>query len=239
MKVILEKEHFMEYSYKTEFGKLYDTYEQSKEMEIHRNLQALQSSFQIFERNFHELTLLLEPLKEPRKVLSLYTQDKSENVDALVFETKRLLHNFLASAKSLVDHTRVIVNRLYAAHEFKNEYQEKLEEDLANSLVQKFVQNLRNYTQHYTLPVLSLHITFSNDLNMGMKIDVNTLKKWDKWGSSIAYLEKIETDLCIETLVNEYFILIKNFYDWLVERQMDIHQADLGNLRKMAEEFMK
>jgi len=166
-----------------------------------------------------------------------YNQNEMENVDSLIAETKRLLHNFLASAKSLVDHTRVIVNRLYADHEFRNEYQSKLDQDLAKNPVQKFVQNLRNYTQHYTLPILALQITFSEDLNFNIKMDVEILKQWDGWGTSRAYLEAIGDNFCIVTLANEYFVLIQGFYSWLIQRQQELHQADFENLRQMEEEL--
>ena len=227
----------MEHSYKTEFGRRYDAYEQSKEMEVYRNLNALQSSFQVFNMNFCELMKWLEPLKDSRESLCIYNHNEMENIDSLIAETKRLLHNFLASAKSLVDHTRVIVNRLYADHEFRNEYQSKLDQDLAKNPVQKFVQNLRNYTQHYTLPILALQITFSEDLNFNIKMDVEILKQWDGWGTSRAYLEAIGNNFCIVTLANEYFVLIQGFYSWLIQRQQELHQADFENLRQMEEEL--
>ena len=207
-------------------------------MDIYRSLQALQSSFQVFEGNFAELVKLLEPLEDPREALFNYAApDKRENLDNLIEETKRLLHNFLASVKSLVDHTRVIVNRLYPEdHEFRGEYQRKLNQDLANNVLQKFVQNLRNYTQHYTLPILALQITFlgeSNDLNMTLRMDIEILKQWDKWGSSRAYLDSLKDGLPIIALASRYYILIQDFYIWLSERQSEIHQADFDLLEKM------
>jgi hypothetical protein len=233
----------MDHSYKTEFGRLFDILEQSREMEIHQNLQALQFSFQVFEGNFAELVKLLEPLEDPRESLLMYAApDKRENLDHLIVDTKRLLHNFLASAKSLVDHTRVIVNRLYPEdHEFRIEYQKKLNQDLSGNALQKFVQNLRNYTQHYTLPVLALQISFSsdsNELNSTLRIDVEILKQWDKWGGSKAYLESLENGLPVIALASGYYILIQDFYIWLSDRQSDIHQVDFDNLEKMREKLV-
>lgn len=225
----------MSESYQTEFGRRFEIIKESKEMDIYRSLGALRSSFQVFEGNSTELIKLLEPLEDPKEALFEYTNtDKRDN---LLKETERLLHNFLASAKSLVDHTRVIVNKLYPKeHEFKAEYQRKLNQDLANNMVQKFVQNLRNYTQHYTLPILALEINFlsePNDLNMTVQVDVEILKQWDNWGSSRAYLDSLEDGLPIIALAKTYHILIHDFYVWLSKRQSEIHQADLDNLNKM------
>jgi hypothetical protein len=214
----------MDHSYRTELGKLFDILEQSREMEIQRNLQALQFSFQVFEGNFAEVVKLLEPLEDPRECLLMYAApDKRENLDNLILDTKRLLHNFLASAKSLVDHTRVIVNRLYPEdHEFRIEYQKKLNQD-------------------YTLPVLALKISFSsdsNEFNSTLQINVAILKKWDKWGGSRAYLEPLEHGLPVIALASEYYILIQDFYAWLSDRQSDIHQVDFDNLEKMQEKLI-
>lgn len=230
-------------SYQTEFGRWFDIIEQSREMDIYRSLESLKSSFQVFEGNSAELVKLLEPLEDPREALFKYANpDKSENLDNLIKETKRLLHNFLASAKSLIDHTRVIVNRLYPEdHEFRGEYQRKPNQDLANNMLQKFVQNLRNYTQHYTLPILALQIKFvsePNDLSVTLRVDIEILKQWDNWGSSRAYLDSLKDGLPIIALASTYYILIQDFYVWLSERQSEIHQADLDNLEKMRQRLV-
>lgn len=109
---------------KTEFAKRFETFQNSPEMEIYKNLLALKASFRVFNGNFNELQEYLEHLKTPNEPLVKYSYNKRENIEALIDESSRLFHNFLSSAKSLVDHTRVIVNRLYPAdHEFNQEYQ--------------------------------------------------------------------------------------------------------------------
>lgn len=232
----------MEQSYQSEFGRRLEIFEKSREMDIYRTLQSMQASYQVFEGNFAELVKLLEPLEDPKESLFKYAPpDKSEDLDNLMAEAKRLLHNFLASAKSLVDHTRTVVKRLYPDdHRFRGEYQKKLNQDLANNPLQKFVQNLRNYTQHYTLPILALQITFlgeSNKLNSTLRIDVELLKQWDNWGSSRAYLESLKDGVPIIAIASGYYILIQDFYIWLSERQAEIHQADFDNLERMQQEL--
>lgn len=224
----------MEYSNQTEQGKHFDIIEQSPEMEVYRNLQALKASYRVFEGNYNELIKYLDHLKEPKKALAHYSYNRRENIELLIDETSRLFHNFLASAKSLVDHTRVIVKRLYSdEHEFSQEYELKKNKDLVNNPVQKFVQNLRNYTQHYTLPIPDLKISFGNDIDLSIKIDVKELQKSYDWGSSKSYLKELGDDLILIDVVNKYHIIIKDFYNWLSERQHNIHEQDLENLKKM------
>jgi disulfide oxidoreductase YuzD len=222
---------------KTEFGKRLDQLQASPEMEISRNLQALSASYRVFKKNYDELVSHLEHLKNPRESLFMYSYQQRENLNRLIDETSRLFHNFLASAKSLVDHTRNIVKRLYSNQEFIKEYEAKIAGDIANNSVQQFVQRLRNYTLHYILPIPALQIEFAEDIKMSVRLDVEILKQWDKWGSSRSYLEQLEDSLCLISLSNEYFFLIQNFYQWLTERQTQLHQSDFENLRKMNDEL--
>lgn len=77
----------------------------------------------------------------------------------------------------------------------------------------------------------------AEDIEMSVRLDVKILKQWDDWGSSMSYLEKLEDSLCLISLSKEYFLLIENFYQWLTERQTQLHQSDFENLRKMNDEL--
>jgi len=56
-----------------------------------------------------------------------------------------LLHNYLASAKTLIDHTRILVEELYKNTDFWAEYEARKKETFIDSPLAQFVQNLRNY----------------------------------------------------------------------------------------------
>lgn len=99
------------------------------------------------------------------------------------------------------------------------------------------MKRLRNYTQHYTLPIPVLQIEFREDIEMSMRLDVNLLKQWDGWGKSISYLATLGDSLCLISLSTEYFVLVQDFYQWLAERQTQLHKSDLENLQKMKNEL--
>ncbi len=227
--------------FRTEAGKRLQAIDQSREMDVYQNSQALLSSFQVFEGNFGELIALLKPLEDPMEVLHKYAApEKREDLDSLLKETKRLIHNFLSSAKSLVDHTRVIVDRLYPeGHEFRTEYQSRINQKLADNTLQKFIQRFRNYTQHYALPILGLQIQFQSEpesASSTLKVDVEMLKKWNGWGSSKAYLESFDEGLPLIALASSYYLLIQDFYAWLSGRQEELHKDDFDRLDKMQRE---
>jgi len=59
-------------------------------------------------------------------------------------ENMRLLHNFLASAKMLIDHARELEKKIYSEHLFLNEYQSKRDEIFGKSGPAGIINGLRN-----------------------------------------------------------------------------------------------
>jgi hypothetical protein len=238
---------------KTDWDKCFESFQQSREMEIYRNIEALQLSFRIFSDNFQELKQGLKHLQDPIFCLTKYNHDQKKNINDLLDVSIRLFHNFLASAFTLIEHTRVIINRLYANHSFKDNYQDKLKENIISSPIHGFVKGLRIYTQHYVLPNLSLETSFAKGgLCHKVKMDIEDFKKWEKYKLLKPYIEthKINVNvenlelfseryksLYIESIADEYYFLIQEFYDWLIEQQKSIHQADLIKLRQMEKEL--
>lgn len=211
----------MDYTNKNELYKRFDFIQQSKQTDSYRNLKALQASYRVFYGNYIALTKYLEPLQNPRESLQMYNWDKRKNLENLIDETSRLFHNFVASTESLLDHIDKMIDKLYS--QFSNMYDEKKEEyiKIKSESISKFVRDLRDYTLHYTLPIKELQISLfssSKDIDFSMKIDIEYLKKSKKWKKKFNhYLQKRESLLVID-LVNDYFMLIQNFYDWLTTK---------------------
>ena len=70
-----------------------------------------------------------------------------------------------------------------------------------------------------------------------MQIDTKELLKWKKWGDSKPYLENLGDSFSLVDLANEYYQIIQDFYVWLTERQHNIHQHDLENLKNMQKDL--
>src|SRR5450759_220200 len=116
-----------------------------------RHFQSLELSLCIFDQNYIELRLLILRITDGAVGMHVGQQSNRLLLDATLRELGRLLHNFIAAAKSLVDHTR----RLYKKH-YTNisipEYQEKLRNRFAEDPQIQFVQSLRSYVLHYQVP---------------------------------------------------------------------------------------
>jgi len=62
-------------------------------------------------------------------------------------------------------------------HDFRIEYDTKLKKELAENHLQLFVKKLRNYTQHYRLPILCFEIKFREGFVFEIKLNLEELKK--------------------------------------------------------------
>jgi len=114
----------------------------------------------------------------------------------------------------------------------------KLKQDIICHPIHSFIKKLRNYTQHYTLPVLALETTLLlEDFKLTITINIEILKRWDNWTDSVSYLETLGDSCCIENIANEYFVLIQNFYEWITERQLVRHHVDSVNFQQMYEDL--
>ncbi len=115
-------------------------------------------TFNIFSGNYLELKKACEIVENPDIGLKLMSEPmKGAGVQAHM-EVMRLFHNFLASAKSLVDHTRAFVDDHYAGTAFKQGYDQKVQAELASDPLIKFIQDLRNHMLHRGLPSGSMSL---------------------------------------------------------------------------------
>src|SRR5687768_1473513 len=96
-----------------------------------------------------QLSKTLSDFRQPES-LPLWDVRNYKDFHQLQLNVLRQFHNYLASAKTLVDHTRRLVEDVYKNTEFLEEYEVKKREQFAGKPLINFVQKLRNYTLHRT-----------------------------------------------------------------------------------------
>lgn len=153
-------------------------------------------------------------------------------------EIGRLLHNFLAAAKTLVDHTRVFMEEHYPGSALKRRYAEKVETDLADNEVCKFVHDLRNYMLHRGLPNILRYLTFDSGkgASCGVQLKSADLLTWDKWtAAGRRYLQKNET-IGLGQIAHDYAERVTAFHKWLDDELREHHRQDLDEFFAMQQE---
>src|SRR5436309_13199899 len=109
---------------------------------VFSQLGALRGSVLVFEGNHAQLTAALEKFRDPAFYLPTLDREHPKRLDDFLLEVTRLLHNYVAAAISLADHTRVVANELYVRTPFLGEYKDRVRQTFAESPVARFVHGL-------------------------------------------------------------------------------------------------
>lgn len=195
-------------------------------------LNWLGVSHYILNQNFRDTLQIPEALD--RKV-ELLSRDRRHEARALHLEFVRRLHNFLAAAKTLLDHTRAFRKR-WTDEAFNSAFQTRLDELQSNPVI-KFIQELRNPTQHSRLPPVARVTTFEADSSnpntvrpvVRLMVKVRELENLCEWSSlALAYIranvdhENVDVTLALR----RYQELLESFYAWFFQ-QLTITWKDL------------
>jgi hypothetical protein len=143
--------------------------ETSAATEFYYALEWLQTSHQILSGNYQELRAIPERFNTDRGLLG---QANRSAQDALHFEFIRVLHNYLASVKTLVDHTRTFRSRHVQDSIFNKDCEAELAKLRENPVV-KFLQEFRNPVLHSRLPRIALTTTFPEDRGLLRQLTVS------------------------------------------------------------------
>lgn len=205
-------------------------FEELKAMPEQQSLEKISRfriSLDIFNGNFSELIYHLGIHNNPRISLKLMAIDQRNLLYAYQKEITRLLHNYISSALSLMDHARKHYRELYSDNNLFPDYQEKINQTFSNNPLAIFIKDLRQYFQHYQMPGVSSRLVcgaIASNLEIRLLLPIKEMKEFSGWSSfSKKFLSEQTDDIDLLRLVNEYHQLIINFYDWFISRQMEIH----------------
>ncbi len=204
-------------------------------------LEGFNNSMYILKKNYEILFKVIELYKSNPE----YFFD-NEKRGEFFNEFSRCLHNYLASISSLVDHIRVIRKQLNNLE--LDEWSKLNLSELKNNDIIVFLQNLRNYTQHYKLPLVKATISFTPDGSKAQEgtIDTNLvlskveLLKWDSWGAkSRKFIENSEENIDMEKLIVEYQEIISKNYNEFIEKVRDLYSKQIKEFEDIKAEMKR
>lgn len=210
------------------------------EFELRQQLQHFVSSQYIFHINFNELERWLLHMIDSSNLTVPTVLINPEFMDRARLEATRLLHNFLASAKTLVDHSLVFYRQMYEAENRFPDYQGRVKEEFLEDPLTQFIQRFRQYSQHYKSPNIGVSEKMSNgEFTRSVYLQKSDLLKFDGWNATAKkYMEGIAgADIDILAVMRAYRDKIQNFYKWFSERQKEIHADELDRLEKKESQF--
>jgi len=213
-----------------------------KGAEIMRLVRHLGFSLSILIGNYQDLATACLIYEND---VHIWDENNRQELDWLISEITRLLHNYLASVTSLIDHTRVFCRRL-GCSKFQETYEEKLNEVKSNACLH-FMKQLRNYAHHYHVPFVDARFSFQRGENQEgdifeqtLHLEKNMLLKWDDWSSkSRQYIDGHEDDLDLKATIDEYQVLIVEFYKWIASTIEQLYNEELNELNQIEERIQK
>lgn len=211
-------------------------------------IKSLNISLYVFKRNYKELANLLTKHTDVREAIRLRGVGKKPEMRLELYEVARLLHNFVTSAKSLIDHTRIIYReiyekKIYGETEAFPDYQDEVDRRFAKNPLAQFVEDLRDYCVHYKLPLVHSVLHYSQlpptpIFESKMELNIEELNKYSRW-SPLAkeYLSGQSESSNLLNVISEYYALVEDFHNWFRARQEKIHSQEFAKLASIQQKL--
>lgn len=147
------------------------------------------------------------------------------------------LHNFIASAATLGDHTRRIAQNRVAGEAWR-EYQMEVDRVFANAPRSRFVKDLRNYMLHHTLPLAAGSFRYEKDgpVTHAIILYVPSMLAWDDW-KPIAreYLDNVGEEIDLHECLVAYVEDTHRFQKWFGRYVHQVNKAALEEAQEVAD----
>jgi hypothetical protein len=226
-----------------------DEFVDSPANKVFTRLKVYELGYRIFLANFDDWQRSVDAKcpNDPMALIQLM-QDRSW-VEPYLVEVTRTLHNFVASALTLVDTTRVLYRELYDKQQLMPTYQTEIENRFIKDGTAQFIKDLRQFCQHYRLPLVMAQVGLNlgpkgGDINWGVPISRNQLKVWSGWSAtSKTFIDGSETKINLEEVLKQYRDKVIDFNDWFEGEQKKVHSEEWkcldeknGKLKALVEE---
>lgn len=214
------------------------------EFKLREQLLGFKTSIYILQVNFKELETLIEFLVNPSNANAPSVITNPERLPSARAEVTRRLHNFVAAAQSLVDHTRVLYRKLYEGSNRFPDYQSHVEKQFVHDPLAQFVQRLRQYCQHYKSPAIGVNQSFTRAENelidqRAVYLQPSQLLEFDGWNvAARKYIDSLGGEnVDVLAVARAYRDKVTDFYAWFEGRQSEIHAEELNRLDEKEARF--
>lgn len=215
-----------------EFGVVIEDERLNKE-HMGRGRREVTDTFVIFRENAMAALSYEDSLNtSPLRLMAFWSPEEAQHPDEMFRQAAVLLHNALASATTLIDHTRNHVRRCYERHSFYAVYKEKVRAVFAEQELPQFVQGLRNFTLHHSLPIASATLSLTPNDPARHRFQLardRLLEGFDGSRRARAFLERQDEKFAVFPQIRTYMEVVANFHVWREEEEQKLwHRAMLA-----------
>jgi hypothetical protein len=194
-----------------------------------QHLLRLRLSFGLLRRNYEELSAAVGHLTSPLVAHDMIGLDDRWHRREAMGEVLYLLHNYVAAAKSLVDHSRRVYRKLYEPTGLLPSYQSEITERFATDPLSQFIENLREMAQHYRLPTVRLSHLFENlpaggQMTHRLELVRSDLREYREWSPPAKeFLAEADENIDLLDVVTRHYAHVTAFHEWFREQQQSVH----------------
>lgn len=155
------------------------------EYKLYQDFASLDLSIYTFHKNYVALNTILTFLASDERADLFFAVRNRDKLAQVGRDVVCYIHNYVASALSLIDHTRNLYNKLYVPAQQFPDYQERVTAEFVQDPLAQFVVCLRLYCQHYKAPNITVETTYPNGFNARpvrrILLALTDLQTFDGW----------------------------------------------------------
>ena len=195
--------------------------------QITQEMNSLNDSVRVLNANYVEIKNHLQNFQKDYKKINGNSLHPN-------LKTKRLIHNYLASSISLVDHTRIHIKLIHKEKEF-SDYQPMIEKTFIKNPLCVFIKDFRQYLQHYRLPEISFQAyAFNIKLKWSIIISTSELEKFSGWKKeSKVFIKNKNPRLDLLDVAENYQNVVNDFYNWFTKTQKEIFSEEIKKFEQL------
>lgn len=204
-------------------------------------------SLNIFLLNSQELIEITQQIKDPDEGLRLMSEGNQEEGTQVHREISRRIHNFVAAAQTLVEHSRNFMREHYEGTDVFARYEARIKADFVSDPLSQFVKDLRNFMVHRGLPSSEMYLNItsggakpgvSDTIDTGARLRSAELLDWDRWSApGRAFIVESGDHVDVLTVAQGYSEKATAFNEWLHQELVQHHAADIAHARALEIRF--
>jgi hypothetical protein len=200
-----------------DYSDLVSAFKSTKGFEVYSLVQSIRVSFGIFAGNEQVLNRKLGEHTESASLRRFSGIGNRRELDEEFREIIRLLHNYVAAAMSLVEHTRRIARKLLRDNYLRC-YQDQVNAVFTDDPVTGFIHDLRNFLLHFSHAPVSRVIRFAptHIASVGIELLSDELLCWDNWSPrGRCYIKSHDEGIDLSVVIAEYGAKVHDFSYWI------------------------
>lgn len=219
-----------------------EEFQQSDAAAYFRRMRNFELTLNVFKSNFLDFENVMKTHLPDDLLDAMSMGSDPARFQRFLADAIRSIHNFLASAKTLIDHATVLYREVFEPGDLMPAYGPRIREEFAYDGLTQFIQGLRNYCLHRSLPLINGEVSMSfgnqgESIRCPVYLHRNELLKFNNWNATArSFIEAAPTNLDLLDTLRRYYDKIISFYKWFTVQRRASHRIIYEYAERIEEE---